>query len=102
MLAAREAWPGPSVPVPVCSACPFWLGGTMGDLGMVRRHCLMALVSGAAVIVAGLVATAPAQARTATAPAAGAAPGAPGAPSYFDLARKDCVGTAAGRGSKRR
>jgi glucan 1,4-alpha-glucosidase len=26
---------------------------------------------------------------------AGAAPGAPGAPSFFDLARKDCVGTAA-------
>ncbi len=29
-----------------------------------------------------------------------AAPGAPGAPSYFDLARKDCVGTAAGTASK--
>jgi glucoamylase len=29
-----------------------------------------------------------------------AAPGAPGAPSYFDLARKDCVGTAANTGSK--
>src|SRR5499427_6920152 len=28
------------------------------------------------------------------------APGAPGAPSYFDLARKDCVGTAANSGSK--
>jgi glucoamylase len=28
------------------------------------------------------------------------APGAPGAPSYFDLARKDCVGTAAGTRSK--
>src|SRR6201984_1301601 len=28
------------------------------------------------------------------------APGAPGAPSYFDLARKDCVGTAANTGSK--
>ncbi|HEY4701332.1 MAG TPA: hypothetical protein VIH64_05550, partial [Streptosporangiaceae bacterium] len=34
------------------------------------------------------------------APGAPAAPGAPGAPSYFDLARKDCVGTAAGTGSK--
>ena len=31
---------------------------------------------------------------------AAAAPGAPGAPSYFDLARKDCLGTAAGQGSK--
>src|SRR5262249_18307169 len=28
------------------------------------------------------------------------APGAPGAPSYFDLARKDCVGTAANTRSK--
>jgi glucoamylase len=28
------------------------------------------------------------------------APGAPGAPSHFDLARKDCVGTAANTGSK--
>ena len=67
---------------------------------MVRRHCLMALVSGAAVVVAGLVVTAPAQAGTATAPAASTAPGAPGAPSYFDLARKDCVGTAAGQGPR--
>ncbi|NUP67612.1 MAG: glucan 1,4-alpha-glucosidase, partial [Nonomuraea sp.] len=32
--------------------------------------------------------------------AAGAAPGGPGAPSHFGLARKDCVGTAAGRASK--
>jgi glucoamylase len=35
-----------------------------------------------------------------TALAGTVAPGAPGAPSYFDLARKDCVGTAAGTGSK--
>jgi len=38
-----------------------------------------------------------------TASAAGAAtsaPGAPGAMSYFDLARKDCVGTASQTGSK--
>src|SRR5579859_284656 len=32
--------------------------------------------------------------------AADVAPGAPGAQSYFDLARKDCVGTATGRRSK--
>jgi glucoamylase len=32
--------------------------------------------------------------------AAGVAPGGPGAPSYFDLARKDCLGTAAGTRSK--
>jgi glucoamylase len=72
----------------------------MGGLGMVRRHRLTALVAGTAVVVAGLVVTAPAQAGTATAVQAGAAPGGPGAPSYFDLARKDCLGTAAGRGSK--
>jgi glucoamylase len=34
------------------------------------------------------------------APAAGPAPGAPGALSQFDLARKDCAGTAANRSSK--
>ena len=32
--------------------------------------------------------------------AGGVAPGAPGAMSYFDLARKDCVGTAAETASK--
>ena len=37
--------------------------------------------------------------RRAAAPA-DTAPGAPGAASYFDLARKDCVGTAAAKGSK--
>ena len=40
-----------------------------------------------------------AAAAAATAPGA-TAPGAPGAASYFDLARKDCVGTAANTGSK--
>ena len=61
---------------------------------MVRRHSLMALLAGSAVLVAGLVATVPAQAGTTAAAQAGPAPGAPGAASYFDLARKDCVGTA--------
>ena len=51
------------------------------------------------VLVAALAVTIPA-ASAATAAAATVAPGAPGAPSYFDLARKDCLGTAAGRGSK--
>ena len=36
----------------------------------------------------------------ASALAASAAPGSPGSPSYFDLARKDCVGTARNTGSK--
>src|SRR6476660_6485295 len=51
------------------------------------------------VLAAAIPATIPA-ASAATAAAATVAPGAPGAPSYFDLARKDCLGTAAGRGSK--
>ncbi|HWG60565.1 MAG TPA: glucodextranase DOMON-like domain-containing protein [Streptosporangiaceae bacterium] len=38
--------------------------------------------------------------RAATAHAASAAPGAPGTMSYFDLARKDCVGTAENSASK--
>src|ERR1022692_860519 len=37
---------------------------------------------------------------TAGSSTAGLAPGAPGAMSYFDLARKDCVGTAANTSSK--
>ena len=67
---------------------------------MVRRYSLTALLAGAAVLVAGLVVTAPAEAGTTAAAQASTAPGAPGAASYFDLARKDCVGTAADRGSK--
>ena len=51
------------------------------------------------VLAAALAVTIPA-ASAAPAAAATVAPGAPGAPSYFDLARKDCLGTAAGRGSK--
>jgi glucoamylase len=73
---------------------------------MVRRHRFMVLLAGATLAGSGLVATAPAYAGTAgtagtaSATQAGAAPGAPGAASYFDLARKDCVGTAADGGSK--
>src|SRR5438270_8025368 len=37
---------------------------------------------------------------SAAAAAATVAPGGPGAPSYFDLARKDCVGTARNTGSR--
>ena len=48
------------------------------------------------VLLAALAVTVPAV----SAAAASAAPGAPGAPSYFDLARKDCLGTAANTGSK--
>jgi glucoamylase len=67
---------------------------------MVRGRVFGILITGAA-LLAGLAIAAP-QAPAATR-ASGpdvTAPGAPGAPSYFDLARKDCVGTAADRGSK--
>ncbi len=71
---------------------------------MVRGRRLLSLAASAAV-AAALAAAAPAAtaaspARAATVLTGGVAPGGPGAPSYFDLARKDCVGTAAGTGSK--
>ena len=61
-----------------------------------------AVVTGLAVALPAATAASTAAAATTatTAGAAAAAPGAPGASSYFDLARKDCVGTAAGTGSK--
>jgi glucoamylase len=63
---------------------------------MVRRRRFIPLAASVA-LLAALAVTAPA----ASAAAAGAtAPGAPGAPSYFDLARKDCLGTAAGTRSR--
>jgi glucoamylase len=69
-----------------------------------RTHRFTALLAGATLIGSGLVAAAPAAAAVQNATAAqdpaATAPDAPGAASYFDLARKDCVGTAAGSGSK--
>src|SRR5580693_94564 len=58
-----------------------------------------AVVTGLAVAVPAATAASSAAAATSVV-AATAAPDGPGAPSYFDLARKDCVGTAAGTGSK--
>jgi glucoamylase len=52
------------------------------------------------VLVAGMAAAIPAATAAEAAGAASVAPGAPGASSYFDLARKDCLGTAASTGSK--
>jgi len=67
---------------------------------MVSGRVFGIVVTGAAVL-AGLAVTAPAAPAAARATAAGVtAPGAPGAPSYFNLARKDCVGTATDPGSK--
>jgi glucoamylase len=84
----------------------------MEGWAMARIRDLTTLAAGVAVM-AGLAVAAPAAvARTANAAAAtdatatdatatdAAAPGAPGAASYFDLARKDCLGTAAANGSK--
>src|ERR1700730_7393132 len=76
---------------------------TMEGLVMVRGRGFITLVAGAAITAGLAVATPAATAAPAaggTAAAAPGAPGAPGAPSYFDLARKDCLGTAAAHGSK--
>ena len=60
-----------------------------GKVGEMRR-CLCALVALVVCVTIG----------EATAQAAGTAPEAPGVQSYFDLARKDCVGTARNDTSK--
>src|SRR5215471_3306903 len=68
----------------------------MGSVALLRRPgiallaCSLAVTSGLA-LAAG---------TAGAARAANVAPGGPGAASYFDLARKDCVGTAAGTRSK--
>src|SRR5580693_1308424 len=73
---------------------------TMEGLAMVRGRGFTTLVASAA-ITAGLAVATPAAATAATtAGTVATAPGAPGAPSYFDLAMKDCLGTAAAQGSK--
>jgi len=72
---------------------------TMEGLAMVRARRFFTLAASAAVVAALAVAV-PAATTANPARAATVAPGAPGAASYFDLARKDCVGTAAGTGSK--
>jgi glucoamylase len=66
---------------------------------MIRGRRLTSLAVGTAVL-AGLAVAAPAAVGSASALGDATAPGAPGAASYFDLARKDCLGTAAGTGSK--
>jgi glucoamylase len=71
----------------------------MEGLAMVRGRGFTTLVASAA-IMAGLAVATPVATAAATAGTAATAPGAPGAPSYFDLARKDCLGTAAAQGSK--
>ena len=83
----------------------------MGLSGSGRRRLRGTTASGTAIslLVLGAAFAAPAGAASAAtsasaartaAEAAGTAPGAPGSMSYFGLARKDCVGTSAGSGSK--
>ena len=67
---------------------------------MIRGRGFTTLVAGAAITAGLAVATPAAVAATTAGGTAATAAGAPGAPSYFDLARKDCVGTAAAQGSK--
>src|ERR1700761_9482078 len=55
---------------------------------------VLGMLAGAAVVLGALASTA------AAAPTTNPAPGAPGDQSYFDLARKDCVGTARNTHSK--
>ncbi len=64
---------------------------------MVRGRGFTILLAAGA-LTAGLAVATPA--ATAAGATAATAPGAPGAASYFDLARKDCLGTAAGQSSK--
>ena len=65
----------------------------------IGRRGLTVLAAGA-VLLPMLAVTAGGAAASPAAGQAGVAPGAPGALSYFDLARKDCVGTAASSRSK--
>src|SRR5574340_395319 len=72
----------------------------MGSVTRLRRPGI-ALLTGVLTVTSGLaLGTGGAVAAAGQARAANVAPGGPGALSYFDLARKDCVGTATGRRSK--
>jgi glucoamylase len=72
----------------------------MGSVALLRRPGIALLACSLAVTSGLALATGGAAAAAGRARAADVAPGAPGALSYFDLARKDCVGTATGTRSK--
>ncbi len=67
---------------------------------MLRRHRFTTLAIGTTTLLAALAVPAARAVTAAPAQPGVIAPGGPGAQSYFDLARKDCVGTAVGSGSK--
>ena len=74
----------------------------MARLARGRRHFvrILATLATAGAMLPLAAASAAAAATTAAAGAGSVAPGGPGTLSYFDLARKDCVGTATGTASK--
>ena len=68
--------------------------------GRRRFARILATLATAGAMLPLAAASAGAATTTAAAGAGSAAPGGPGSMSYFDLARKDCVGTATGTASK--
>ncbi len=72
----------------------------MGSVALLRRPGIALLACSLAVTSGLALATGGAAAAAGRARPADVAPGAPGTPSYFDLARKDCAGTATGTRSK--
>jgi glucoamylase len=64
----------------------------------VKRRVLIAAATAGALLACAVPSAALASAHDASTPSV--APGAPGSESYFDLARKDCVGTARNTSSK--
>ena len=72
----------------------------MRSMALLRRPGIALLACSLAVTSGLALATGGAAAAAGRARAADVAPGAPGTLSYFDLARKDCVGTATGTRSK--
>jgi glucoamylase len=72
----------------------------MRSVALLRRPGAALLTCSVAITTVLALATGGAASAADRAVPAGVAPGAPGAPSYFNLARKDCVGTATGTRSK--
>src|SRR5262249_58344745 len=75
-------------------------GGAMRSVALFRRPGAVLVTCSVAVTTVLALGTGGTASAAGRAAAADVAPGAPGAPSYFDLARKDCVGTATGTRSK--
>src|SRR5262245_19401808 len=72
----------------------------MRSVALFRRPGAVLVTCGVAITTVLALGTGGAASAAGRAAPADVAPGAPGAPSYFDLARKDCVGTATGTRSK--